>query len=109
MRKIASRWTSIKPREFVAGDIICNKEKQDYLRLIVHVDDMAIWVTGLVHCSLTENDEKHPIYPIYFTEIENEGYEPLLKLGNLKDYSLFIENIQKEVSMGKNSIDGYYR
>ena len=92
-----SRWTSDNPREFNVGDIICNKKLQDFLRLVVYVDDNALWCTGLVHCALTENCENHPIFPMYFDEIENETYEPLLRLGNLKDYSDYIDDVHMEV------------
>ena len=92
-----SRWISDNPRDFNAGDIICNKALQDFLRLIVYADDNAIWVTGLVHCSLTENCENHPIFPMYFDEIERGVYEPLLRLGNLEDYSNFISDVHMEV------------
>jgi hypothetical protein len=92
-----SRWISDNPKDFVAGDIICNKAKQDFLRLVVYSDDNAIWVTGLVHCALTKNNEIHPIFPMYFDEIERGIYEPLLRLGNLKDYSNFINDVHMEV------------
>ena len=52
-----SKWTSNNPKEFVVGDIICNRAKQDFLRLVLYVDDIALWVTGFVHCALTEGME----------------------------------------------------
>lgn len=93
-----SRWTSDNPKEFVAGDIICNKELQDFLRLVVYVDDTALWCVGLVHCSLTENDEIHPIFPMYFDEIEQGSWEQLLRIGNIKDYSNYINDVHEEVT-----------
>ena len=90
-----SRWICDNPKDFIRGDIICDRPKQNNLKLVLRVDNEAIWVTGLVHCAFTENYEKHPIFPIYFDELY--AYEPLLKLGNLKDYSNFIDNIQKEL------------
>jgi len=102
-----SRWTSCNIKEFVAGDIICNKEKQEFLRLVVYVDDTALWCVGLVHCSLTENCNPHPIFPIYFDEIEQGVWEPLLKLGNLNDYSNYINDVHDEVLNAINNIEGY--
>lgn len=94
---VTSRWISHNPKEFVTGDIICDRELQDNLRLVLYTDDKAIWVTGLVHCAFTENKEKHPVYPMYFEEI-NEGIWPeLTRLGNLKDYSEFIPRVQNEI------------
>lgn len=92
-----SRWISDNPRDFNIGDIICYKHKQDFLRLVVYVEDNALWVTGLVHCALTENCESHPIFPMYFDEIENGYCEPLLRLGNLKNYSNYINDVRMEV------------
>ena len=101
-----SKWTSNSPKEFVVGDIICNRAKQDFLRLVLYVDDIALWVTGFVHCALTEGMERHPIFPIYFSEIEND--EPLLRLGNLNDYLNFVPNIQEEIKTEINNIENYY-
>ena len=101
-----SKWTSNSPKEFVVGDIICNRAKQDFLRLVLYVDDIALWVIGFVHCALTEGMERHPIFPIYFSEIEND--EPLLRLGNLNDYLNFVPNIQEEIKTEINNIENYY-
>lgn len=91
-----SRWMSTDYKNFKAGDIICDKEKQSFLRLIVKADDKAIWCVGLVHAALTENNDKHPIYPIYFDEIEKGEWGELLRLGNLDDYKEYIERVQDE-------------
>lgn len=101
-----SKWTSDNPNEFVVGDIICYKAKQDFLRLVLYVDDVALWVTGFVHCALTESMEQHPIFPIYFSEIEHD--EPLLRLGNINDYSAFIPKVQEEIKATINKIENYY-
>ena len=101
-----ANWTNNNPKEFVVGDIICNKENQDFLRLVLYVDDVAMWVTGLVHCALTEYMEQHPIFPMYFDEIEND--EPLLRLGNLNDYLNFIQIVQEEIKSSIEQIEGYY-
>lgn len=92
-----SRWISYDPKEFVAGDIICNKELQDFIRLVVYVDDVALWCVGLVHCALSENCNPHPLFPMYFDEIEKGVWEPLLRIGNLNDYSNYINSVQNEI------------
>lgn len=94
MRK--SRWSSTDYKSFKAGDIICYKEKQAHLQLIIKVDEKAIWCAGLVHAALTENNDKHPVYPIYFDEIEKGGWDEFLRLGNLDDYKEYIERVQDE-------------
>ena len=101
-----SRWISHNPKEFKVGDIICNTSTQSFLRLVVYIDDIAIWCVGLVHCSFTENNKSHPLFPIYFNEIENSE-EQLTKLGNLNDYAGFIKDIQNEVVDKIKKIDGY--
>ena len=101
-----SNWTSDNPKEFVVGDIICYRAKQDFLRLVLYVDDVALWVTGFVHCALTESMEQHPIFPIYFSKIEYD--EPLLRLGNLNDYSNFIPKVQEEINVAISKIENYY-
>jgi len=90
-----TKWTSDNPKEFKAGDIICNMWHQNFKRLVLYVTDDALWVIGLVHCALTEGEDKHPIYPIYFSELEY--IEPLLRLGNLTDFSDFMVRVQSEV------------
>ena len=107
MIKNKSRWTSHDPKEFVTGDIICNRKLQDFLRLVVYVDDVALWCVGLVLCSLTENNETHPLFPMYFDEIEKGCWEPLLRLGNLNDYSNYISNVHDEVLKIIETIEGY--
>lgn len=102
-----SRWINNNPKEFVPGDIVCNKEKQDFLRLIVHVDNVAIWCVGLIHCSLSENCSPHPIFPMYFDEIEKGVWEPILKLGNLTDYSNYIDAVNSEVLNMIESVENY--
>lgn len=90
-----NKWTSTNPKEFKIGDIICNKNNQSFLRLVLGISDEALWVSGLIHCALTPNEDVHPIYPIFFDEVG----EDLLRLGNLKDFQRFVddENIQKEI------------
>lgn len=39
---VTSRWISHNPKEFVTGDIICDRELQDNLRLVVYTDNKAI-------------------------------------------------------------------
>ena len=103
-----SRWTSDNVKDFKVGDIICEKTDQSFKRLIVYVDDVAIWVTGLVHCALTENNDKHPIYPIYIDN--HDETEFLLRLGNLNDFLSFVDRIQDEVKENiENMKDEYYR
>ena len=104
---MGSDWISKNPKDFRAGDIICNSKDQSFLRLVLYVDDVAIWAVGLVHCALTVNMDKHPIFPIYFKEIEDGYVDPLLRLGNLNDYSSFVDNIQGEVKDYINTIEGY--
>lgn len=90
-----NKWTSTNPKEFKIGDIICNKNNQSFLRLVLGISDEALWVSGLILCALTSNEDIHPIYPIFFDEVG----EDLLRLGNLKDFQRFVddENIQKEI------------
>ena len=98
MENNKSRWTSRNPKEFKKGDIICDAADQSFLRIVLAVSDKALWVSGFVHCALTENGNLHPIFPMYFDELDN-AYGPLLRLGNLKDYQGFVDNedIQKEI------------
>ena len=83
MENNKSRWTSRNTKEF---------------KKVLAVSDKALWVSGFVHCALTENENLHPIFPIYFEELE-DVYGPLLRLGNLKDYQDFVDNkdIQEEI------------
>lgn len=83
-----SSWLDSNPRNFVPGDIICNTEDQSHLRIVVHVSKETLLVSEIVQCALTEGSKEHPIYPIFFEEISPKS---LLKLGNLKDFSEFLE------------------
>lgn len=97
--KWKSSWVSTDWKTFGPGDIICNEDKQDFTRLIVFKDDIAIYCVGLTHCALTEQNERHPIFPIYFNEIEKMEEllgDRLLKLGSLSDYGRFIQRVDGE-------------
>ena len=107
MSNNASRWINHNPREFVAGDIICDRDLQTNLRLVLYTDDAAIWVTGFVHCAFTENNDEHPIYPMYFNEIDEGIWPKLTKLGNLNDYLAFIPRVQDEIKTNIESIENY--
>ena len=91
-----SRWISKDYKTFDVGDIICNTEKQDFLRLIVRKDEDALWFVGFVHAALTENNEKHPVTPMRFVDIEDGLWDNMTRLGNLKDYMEYIDRIQDE-------------
>lgn len=91
-----SRWTSDDYRDFGPGDIICNKDRQDSLRLVIKVDESSIWCTGLVHAAFTEANDTHPVYPMSFREIEEGVWDKLLRLGNLDDYKEYIARVEKE-------------
>ena len=99
---VKSRWINRNPKEFKKGDIICYAKDQSCLRIVLAITNEALWVSGLILCALTENADVHPISPIYFEELDID--EPLLKLGNLKDFQAFIdnENIQKEINKLKD-------
>lgn len=97
---MASSWTSTDWKAFEPGDIICNKKKQDFKRLIVYKDDIALYCIGFAHCALTADAETHPIFPMYFEHLERWKEltgEELMKLGNLKNYSDFISQVKEEV------------
>lgn len=89
--------TSTNPKDFVSGDIIVNGKDQSNKRLVVYADNVAIWVTELVQCALTNGIEKdHPIYPMYFNEMQ--VWEPFTRIGNIRDFDMFIESVgRKEV------------
>ena len=93
---INSRWISKDYKTFNVGDIICNTEKQDLLRLIVHKDEDALWCVGLVHAALTENNDTHPVFPMRFVDIENGLWNNMTRLGNLKDYMEYIDRVQSD-------------
>ena len=101
-----SRWMSTDPKEFTVGDIICNREKQDFLRLVVYKDEIALWCVGMVLCAFSENNNEHPVFPVYFDQIKE--YEDLLRLGNLNDYAGFIDNVKKEIIRNIDNIEDYY-
>lgn len=92
-----SRWISENPKEFKKGDIICYAKDQSFLRIVLAITNEALWVSGFVHCALTENTDTHPIFPIYFDDLDLD--EPLFRLGNLKDFQKFIddEKVQEEI------------
>lgn len=75
------------------------RETQEFLRLVVHIDDTVIWVVGLVHITLIQNQNHklHPIFPIYFEDIESGKENELLRLGNLKDFSNYVDACKEEV------------
>lgn len=99
-----SRWVTDDPKKFVEGDIICDRKQQRTLSLVVKVTDEAIWTTGLVLCSLTENNEEHPLFPLYFEEMEKGYVDPMIRLGNLKDYMQFITDVQGEIEEAISTI-----
>lgn len=102
-----SRWKHYDMSKVKAGDIIVNGREQTNPLVVLRVDDSAIWVIGLVHCSFCENMERHPIFPLYRDEIVEILVEPMV-LGNLTDYTEFIERIQTEIDESIKGIDGYF-
>ena len=94
-----SSWIDSNPRNFVPGDIICNTEDQSHLRIVIYTSKEALLVSSIVHCALTEVSKEHPIYPIFFEEIPPKS---LLKLGNLKDFSEFLERESVRDEIRKN-------
>lgn len=103
-----SRWISSNPKEFVPGDIICNRDKQNFLRMVVYKDDVALWCVGFIHCAFTENNDNHPIFPIYFDEINAGIWQELIRLGNISDYNSYISRIEGEVIHAIKRIEGYF-
>lgn len=79
------------------GDIICDADKQGFLRLVVYKDKEEIWCTGFVHTALTENNDVHPVFPMRYTELEEGVWGKLLKLGNLKNYTEYINRVKPEI------------
>ena len=92
-----SRWISTDWKSFEVGDIICDAGKQSFLRLVVYKDEEEIWVAGFVHAALTENNDVHPVVPMKYTELEKGLWGELLKLGNLKDYTEYIDRVKSEI------------
>lgn len=90
-----SRWMSHDCDTFRPGDIICRSGDQDFLRLVIKVDEDVIWCAGLVHAAFTEQADAHPVFPIYKNEIE-DVWGGLTKLGNLDDYKEYVERVQDE-------------
>lgn len=104
-----NNWLSSDLTQIKKGDIICNKKDQDFLRLVIYVDEVAIWCIGLVHCAFAESEKEKPIFPMYFDEIEDSIWVPILRLGNLENYAQYIADIEPTIKEAINNIDGRLR
>lgn len=100
-----NRWHTNDYTKFVAGDIIYDYSNQRDVRLVVRVDDVAIWTTGLILIALNENVKKHPVTPMY---PEDFKYVEMRRLGNLKNFSELVERLQLEIFEDLISREGYY-
>lgn len=78
--------------EFKKGDIICNKGNQNFLRVVVHVEENTIWCMGLVLMGLRRNKTHPSAFPICLDDPDEE----ILCLGNLEDFTRLVDEYEME-------------
>lgn len=83
--------------EYRKGDIICAERTQQFLRLVIHVDEeeKTIWCQGLVLMGLMGKRGLYPDpFPIY---LDDPDAENLVVLGNLEDFTRLADEYEERL------------